>query len=85
MKNCSLHRGAFLLLLSQSEGEKVASLCFLGRFQGLKGPSILSTSVVLNKGREGTFLDILMPEECDFNLVGRTRETKGLSAGRRLS
>ena len=33
--------------------------------------------MVCYKDREGTFLDILMPEECDMNLVGRARETTG--------
>lgn len=73
-----------LLLLSQAEGEKAASLCLLGKFPVLKGLSILSASVAPNKGRKGIFLDILMPEECNLNLVGRARETTG-PAGCRLS
>lgn len=50
----------------------------------MKGFSIFFMLVVFNKGREGIFLDILMFEECDFNLVGRIREIKGLFVGRRL-
>lgn len=37
-----------------------------------------------SQSREGTFLDILMADECDSNLAGRARETKG-PAGCRLS
>lgn len=69
---------------SQSEGERVASLGLLGMFPVLKGPSVLLASVVRNKGREGIFLDILVPEECIVNLVGRAREPTG-PAGCRLS
>lgn len=31
-----------------------------------------------SQSREGTLLDILMPNECDSNLAGRPRETKAL-------
>lgn len=55
----------------------MASLGLLGMFPVLKGPSILLASVVCNKGREGIFLDILVPKECDVNLVGRARGPTG--------
>lgn len=37
----------------------------------LRGPGLLSASAVCNKGREGAFLDMLVPEEWGVNLVGR--------------
>lgn len=63
-------RRAFLLPLSSLEGE-VGQPVPSGTVLVLRGPGLLLVSAVRNKGREGAFLDMLVPEEWGVNLVGR--------------
>lgn len=69
--------GAFVLLLSHSEGRRRPAYAFLASSQFRKGPAF-SLHRWFSE-REGTYLDIPMPNECDSNLAGRAREAKGLA------